>query len=83
MYQYTTKKSDVVVQQIQIGMKNNPERLEEMKNTQVAFVSTSVDNLTDSTASCTCKVTLNGEPRQDRWDLLKENDEWKVTLVMP
>jgi hypothetical protein len=83
MYEYTTKKSHIVIKTMQNGMKHQPEKLEELKNNQVVFVSTSVDNLTDSTASCTTKVTINEKPRQDSWDLIKENDEWKVTLVMP
>ena len=83
MYQYTTKKSDIIVQQLQNSMKDNTERTEEMKNSQLEFVSTSVDNLTDSTCTCICKVIINGQPRQDQWDLLKEDDIWKVTLVLP
>jgi hypothetical protein len=83
LYQYTTKKSDAVIQQLQNGMKDNPERVEEMKNTKVEFVSTSVDNLTDSTCTCTCKVLLNSQPREDVWDLIKEDGQWKVTLVLP
>ena len=82
-YQYTTKKSDIVVKQLQNSMKDSPERLEEMKNNKVEFVSTSVENLTDSTCTCACKVILNGQPRTDKWDLVKEDDLWKVTLVMP
>ena len=83
MYQYTTKKSDIVIKQLQNGMKDNTERLEEMKKAKVEFVSTSVNNLTDSTCSCECKILLNGQPRQNQWDLLKEDDLWKVTLVLP
>ena len=26
---------------------------------------------------------LNDQPRQDTWNLIKEEDKWKVTLVMP
>ena len=83
MYQYATKKSQIVIKTLQNGMKNQTEKLEEMKNTKVEFVSTSVDSQTDSTASCTCKVMLNDNPTESHWDLLKEKDEWKVTLVMP
>ena len=83
MYQYSTKKSDIVIQQLQNSMKDNTERLDEMKNTKVEFVSTSVESRTDSTCICVCKVTLNGQPRTDKWELLKENGEWKVTLIMP
>ena len=83
LYQYTTKKSDVVVKQLQSSMKQNPERAEEMKNSKVEFVSTSVESQTDSTCTCLCKVILNDQPRTDKWDLIKEDDQWKVTLVMP
>lgn len=83
MYQYTTKKSQIVIKTLQNGMKDQTEKLEEMKNTKVEFVSTSVDDLTDSTATCTCKVILNDRPREDHWDVIKENNEWKVTLVLP
>ena len=83
MYQYTTKKSDILVQQLQNGMKGKDEQLEEMKDTKVEFVSTSVENLTDSTCTCRSKVLLNGQPREDQWDLIKEDDIWKVTLVLP
>ena len=83
MYEYASKNSHIVIKTLQNGTKHEPEKLEELKNNQVVFVSTSVDNLTDSTASCTTKVTINDRPRQDTWELIKENDEWKVTLVMP
>lgn len=83
MYQYTTKKSQPVVKTIQNGMKDQTERLEKMKNENVQFVSTTVNNLTDSACTCTCKVILNEGTREDTWDLIKENDQWKVTLVMP
>ena len=82
-YQYSGKKSHVIIKNAQNGMKSNPAHLEEMKNNKVEFVSTSVDDLTDSTATCTCKVILNDQPRQDTWNLIKEEDKWKVTLVMP
>ena len=83
MYEYSTKKSDIVIQQLQNAMKENPEHLEEVKNNQVEFVSTSVENQTDSTCTCACKVMLNDQPRTDKWDLLKEDGQWKVTLIMP
>ena len=83
MYQYSTKKSDLVIQQLQNAMKDNTEHLEEMKNAKVEFVSTSVESRTDSTCTCATKVILNDQPRTDKWDLLKENGEWKVTLIMP
>ena len=83
MYEYTTKKSQAAVKTMQNAMKDQQEKLEELKNNKVVFVSTTVNNLTDSTASCTTKVTLNDVPREDHWDLLNENDEWKVTLVLP
>ena len=83
MYQYSTKKSDIVIQHLQNGVKDNTEQIEEMKKTKVEFVSTSVNNLTDSTCSCTCKILLNGQPHEDTWDLIKEDGQWKVTLIMP
>ena len=82
-YQYSDKKSHAVIKSIQNGLKEYPARMEEMKNNKVEFVSTSVDDLTDSTCTCTCKVILNDQPRQDSWNLVKEEDKWKVTLVMP
>ncbi len=82
-YQYSTKKSDVLIKQAQTAMKNDTERLEKMKVREVQFVSTSVDNQTDSTATCTCKALVDGEPRETTWDLIKEDGEWKVSLVMP
>ena len=81
-YQYSDKKSHVIIKNIENGIDRST-RLEEMKNNKVEFVSTSVDALTDSTATCTCKVILNDQPRQDTWNLVKEEDKWKVTLVMP
>ncbi len=83
MYQYSTKKSDIVVKTLQNGMKDQTERLEAMKKSQVEFVETTVDEQTDSTATVTCNVNLDGQPRTDKWDLLKEDNQWKVTLVMP
>ena len=82
LYQYTTKKSQPVVQTIQNGMKGNEARLEEMKNSKVELVEVKVIEQTDSTALCGCAVKINEQPRSDRWDLVKEGDEWKVTLVV-
>ena len=83
MYQYTTKKSHIVIQNLQKAMNGQPERLEKMNKQQVVFVETKMEAQTDSTASCFCHVTIDGQPRTDKWDLLKEEDEWKVTLVLP
>jgi hypothetical protein len=83
LYQYSTKKSDLIIQQLQNSKKDEPERLEAMKNTKVEFVSTSVDDLTDSTCTCTCKIIVDGQPREDKWDLIKEDDLWKVSMVIP
>lgn len=82
LYQYTTKKSHPVVQTIQNGMKGNEARLEEMKNSKVELVEVKVIEQTDSTALCGCAVKINEQPRSDRWDLVKEDNEWKVTLVV-
>ncbi len=82
LYQYTTKKSQPVVQTIQNGMKGNEARLEEMKNSKVELVEVKVIEQTDSTALCGCEVKINEQPRSDRWDLVKEDNEWKVTLVV-
>lgn len=83
MYQYSTKKSEIVVKTVQNGMKDQSERLEAMKKSQVTIVETTVDAQTDSTCTCTCNVTIDGKPRTDKWELVKEDDLWKVTLVMP
>ena len=83
MYQYTTKRSEIVVQQIQTAMKENPENLDKMKSTKVEFVETTVQGQTDSTAICACSLKLDGEPLTSTWELLKEDDLWKVTLVLP
>ena len=83
MYEYTTKKSHIVIQTMQNGMKHQPEKLEELKNNQVVFDEVTVEASTDSTATCITQVKINDRARQDSWDLLKENDEWKVTLVLP
>lgn len=80
---FSNEKSHLIIESVKSGVIDNPSQLEKLKNNKVEFVSTSVDNLTDSTASCTCKVLLNGQPRQDTWSLVKEDDKWKVTLSMP
>ena len=36
-----------------------------------------------STKKCVCVAKVNGQLRSDKWELLKEDGEWKVTLVMP
>ncbi len=83
MYQYTSKKSHVIVKTLQNGMKENTARLDEMKNNKVEIVETKVVSQTDTSATCTCQVLINSEPRQDSWDLVREDEIWKVTLVMP
>lgn len=83
MYQYTSKKSHVIVKTLQNGMKENTARLDEMKNNKVEIVETKVVSQTDTSATCTCQVLINSVPRQDSWDLVREDEIWKVTLVMP
>ena len=83
MYQYSTKQSQVVVKTLQNGMKDQSARLEEMKKRDIEFVETKVSMQTDSTAMCDCSFTVDGESKESQWDLVKENDEWKVTLVLP
>ena len=53
-----------------------------MKNSKVELVEVKVIEQTDSTALCGCEVKINEQPRSDRWDLVKEDNEWKVTLVV-
>jgi len=83
MYQYSSKKSQVVVKTIQEGMKDQTERLEAMHNSKIEFESITVDDLTDSTATSTSNAQIDGKPITGKWNLVKENGQWKVTMVMP
>ena len=82
-YQYSTKKSDFAIKQLKKAMKYNPERVKEMQDSKVEIQEVKVLEQTDSTATCVCVAKVNGQPRSDKWELLKEDGEWKVTLVMP
>lgn len=81
MYQYSTKKTQVVIQNLQNAMKEHADKQEEMSKQTVVFVNTTVDSQTDSTAMCTCKVTIDEKPRTDVWELVKENGDWKVSMI--
>lgn len=81
MYQYSTKKSQIVIQNLQNAMKEHADKQEEMSKQKVEFVSTTVESQTDSTAMCTCEVTIDERPRTDVWELIKENGEWKVSMI--
>lgn len=83
MYQYSSKKSQVVVKTIQDGMKGQTERLDAMRDSKVEFESITVDDLTDSTATSTSNALIDGKPHTGKWNLVKENGQWKVTMVMP
>ena len=83
MYQYTTKRSHVLLQSMQNGMRDKESRLEKMKNSQVEILGINVLEQNDSAAVCDCQVTIDGQPRHDKWDLMKEDEVWKVTLAMP
>ena len=83
MYQYSTKKSQIVIKTIQDGMQDRTERLEAMHNATVEFESITVEDLTDSTATSTTNALIDGKPLTGKWDLVKENGQWKVTMVMP
>lgn len=83
MYEFSTQKSHPVVEALQNGMKGNEARLEEMKNSKVEFVEVKVLEETDSTALCGLQVKIDERPRQDQWDVVKENGTWKVSMVVP
>lgn len=83
MYQVTTKKSHVVIKQLQEGMKDRPEQLETMRNRKIEFTETKIVTQTDSTAVCASTFKVDGKDTQAEWELLKENEEWKVTMVIP
>ena len=83
MYEYSTKQSQIVIKSLQNSMKEQPSRLEEMKKREIAFVDTKISLQTDSTAMCDCSFTVDGQSRDSQWELMKENDKWKVTLVLP
>ena len=83
MYQVTTKKSQVVIKALQDGMKDRPEQLETMRARKVEFEETKIVTQTDSTAVCSSTFKVEGKDMQAEWELLKENDEWKVTMVLP
>ena len=83
MYQYANKKSQIVIKTMQDGMKDQTDRLDAMHNAKVEFESITVDDLTDSTAMSTTHTLIDGKPLTGKWDLVKEDDQWKVTMVMP
>ena len=83
MYQVTTKKSEIVIKALQDGMKDRPEQLETMRARKIEFEETKILSQTDSTAVCTSTFKVDGEKQQAEWELLKENDLWKVTMVLP
>ena len=83
MYQFTTKKSEVIIKALQDGMKDRPEQLETMRARKLEFEETKIVSQTDSTAVCASTFKVDGEQQQAEWELLKENDEWKVTMVLP
>lgn len=83
MYQYASKQSQIAVTTVKNSMNNQQSYLEEMKKREVVFVETKISMQTDSTAVCDCSFTVNGQPKESQWQLVKENDEWKVTLVLP
>ena len=83
LYQYTTKKSAVMIKTIQASMKDRPEQVEVMRGRTIEFVETKVVSQTDSTAVCASTFKVDGENQQAEWELLKENGEWKVTMVLP
>ena len=64
-------------------MKDRPEQLETMRNRKIEFTETKIVNQTDSTAVCASTFKVDGKDTQAEWELLKENDEWKVTMVIP
>ena len=82
-YQYSTKKSDFAIKQLQKDLKVNPERVKEMQDSKVEIEKVKVIEQTDSTAKCVCVAKVNGRSRSDKWDLLKEDGEWKVAIALP
>ena len=83
MYQYASKKSQIVIKTMQDGMKGQTERLEAMRNAKIEFESITVEDQTDSTATSTTNTLIDGKPLTGKWDLVKEDGQWKVTMVMP
>ena len=83
MYQVTTKKSQVVIKTLQDGMKDRQDQLEAMRKRKIEFTETKIVTQTDSTAVCASTFKVDGKDTQAEWELLKENDEWKVTMVIP
>ena len=83
MYEYSTKQSQIVVKTLQSSMKDQQARLEEMNKREVEFVETKVTMQTDSTALCDCSFKVDGQAKKSQWELMKENEEWKVTMVLP
>ena len=83
MYQCTTKKSQVMIKALQEGMKDRTEQLETMRKRKIEFIETKIVTQTDSTAVCSSTFKLDGEEKHAEWELLRENDEWRVTMVLP
>jgi hypothetical protein len=83
MYEYSTKPSQIVIKTLQSSMKDQTDRLEEMRKRDVVIEETKITAQTDSTAMCECLFTVDGQHRDSQWELLKENEQWKVTMVLP
>lgn len=79
MFQYSTKKSDILIKDMQT--RKNSEEIEQIKSRTIEIIGTTVENQTDSTATCVCEFTINKEPKKQIWEVKKENGEWRVALV--
>lgn len=79
MFQYSTKKSDILIKDMQT--RKNSEEIEIIKSREIEIAGTTIESQTDSTATCVCEFTVNKKPAKQTWQLVKENGEWRVALV--
>ena len=82
IYKYTPAKEHILIELIEKQMNENKDQYEKVKKNKLEIKSVTCTEQTDSTAVCHGVYTLNGNEKEQDFNLKKEDDHWCVRLSL-
>jgi len=80
MFKYTVPTDAVLLRNIQKMLREHPERLEKLQQTEVTIEKMSCKFLNDTLAVCTCDFTANQEKSTTEFRVKKIDGKWLVEM---
>ena len=81
MFKYTVPTNGVLLRNIQKMLREHPDRMEKLQQTEVTIHDVSCQYLNDTLAVCTCDFTADKEKSSTEFRVKKINGKWLVDIT--